>query len=96
MSAIQELREENKVLRRALQDTLWMAQRYADNRSTYAPWVFNTTLHSLGAIGLEELYLRTKTGGHRIPYARDGQLGEWDPKRQGFVKEHKDGPAEEQ
>lgn len=47
MSAV----EENRVLRKALRDTLWMARRYADHRCTYTPSLYNNAVRALEAIG---------------------------------------------
>lgn len=41
----------------ALNETLWMAQRYADGRRTYAPHVFNHCIEELRKLNLENLNL---------------------------------------
>ena len=64
---------EIEVLKRILEDTLWMAQRYADGRSTYAVSMFNNAVHALDGIGLGGLFKADKR------FADDGMYGSYNP-----------------
>lgn len=55
---------------------MWMAQRYANERSTYAPSDFNEALDICRGLGVE--------GIESIEYAIDGCFGEWDAAMQRF------------
>ncbi len=67
------------ILRTIIQETLWMARRYADGRCTYAPSTVNEAIDAALALGL---HITTDADG--TMYAKDGQLGQWKDGR--FVK----------
>ena len=69
----QEHANETEVLKRIIEDTLWMAQRYADGRSTYAVGMFNNAVHALDGIGLGGLFKADKR------FADDGMYGRYNP-----------------
>lgn len=76
---------ENDKLKFALRQTLWMARRYADGRSTFAPSDFNEVVHMLDDMGLGELMPGDDAGRKR--FASDGMLGEYNPETRQFDKE---------
>jgi hypothetical protein len=76
------LKKENEELKEIIKDTLWMALRYADGRSTYAPRMFNMAVHKLDALGLAHLYDGERAENKR--FARDGMFGEWDVSTKAF------------
>ena len=53
---IKKLKDENEDLKMILIDVMWMAFRYVDGRSTYAPAMFNMAVHKLDSLGLSHLY----------------------------------------
>jgi hypothetical protein len=65
-----------------MREVIWMARRYADGRSTYAPTTVNETIDYLLSKGMT-IEADTTIG----MYARDGDLGEWNRERQRFEKE---------
>ena len=72
------LEDENKMLRRCLRDTLWMARRYANGRSTYAVQQYNQTIEWLIHNDLAgECFgnLDSIGGDFRTAYAMDGSFG---------------------
>lgn len=81
-------KKQQEALCKIVQDTLWMARRYADGRSTYAPNMFNDSVHLLEAVGLGDLYVADKD-----KWANDGMFGKYDPEIRQFVrvKEKEDG-----
>lgn len=83
-----KLKEENEALKKIIEDTLWMALRYVDGRSTYAPHLFNRAVHKLDELGLGHLYDGERAENNRR-FARDGMLGDWDPVTRSFIKEGK-------
>lgn len=76
-----ELISQIKAMRSFIKDTHWMARRYADGRSTYAPSMFNEALLWLKKAGLGDLVEKV---GCDPEYARDGMYGEWNPERRVF------------
>ena len=66
-------------LRYIIKEIAWMAQRYADNRSSYSTLQFNQALDM--AFRLEVI----RRGS--VPYANDGMFGIWDSELGRFVKE---------
>lgn len=60
-------------LERIIRDTLWMARRYADGRSTFAPGMVNECIDLALELGIE------LDGPPEEMYAKDGMLGEWNP-----------------
>lgn len=83
---IKKLKEENEILKEIIKDTLWMAQRYADGRSTYAPYTLNMAVHKLDGLGLAHLYVGDSANENRR-FARDGMFGEWCAVTRRFIKE---------
>jgi hypothetical protein len=75
------LARENERLRNIILDTLWMARRYADMRSTYAPTVVNEAIDKALKLGIP--IADDSTIGR---YAHDGMFGNWDANIQEFVK----------
>ena len=69
-----------------IDSTLWMAQRYADNRCTYATQQFNEALQLANSLTDDMFY--------RIPYAKDGMFGTWNPEFNTWNK-NIDSPKEE-
>ena len=70
-SKVNALADENATLRQLLADTLWMAQRYADGRSTYAVGMYNDAAHTLLRLGFP---LRPDPTTGTI-WAKDGMFG---------------------
>jgi len=75
--------EKIQILEHLLQETLWMARRYADGRSTYAPKMFNDVVHTLDALGLQHLLV----GDDGKRFADDGGLGIYQPETRKFVRD---------
>lgn len=67
-------------LERIVRDTLWMARRYADGRSTYAPETVNKCIDLALELGIE------LNGPPEEMYAKDGMFGEWNSKFKRFEK----------
>lgn len=68
-------------LEHIVKETLWMARRYADGRSTYAPGLVNECI---------DLAIKLEIDLHGPPeelYAKDGLLREWDRERGEFKNE---------
>jgi hypothetical protein len=59
-------------------ETLWMARRYADGRSSYAPDTVNRAIDKAKELGIHRPITREPD------YARDGDFGEWDSNARGF------------
>lgn len=70
-------------LERIIGETLWMARRYADGRSTYAPGTVNKCIDLALELGIE------LDGPPEEMYAKDGMFGEWDSKQGEFKNEKK-------
>ena len=68
-------------LEEIIRDIIWMARRYADGRSTYAPDMFNRAADR--AIQLGITWKHDKNGE---VYATDGMFGNWNSDLQRFVK----------
>jgi len=79
-----ELEKINGILEKIIRDTLWMARRYADLRSTFAPNTVNRAIDDLRKIGIEIQMDHTLDDPY---YAQDGMLGKWDSEKQKFSKE---------
>lgn len=78
---IKRLQKQNHQLRTALTEIWWMARRYANGRSTYAPYEFNSVTQKLRHVGL-----LTDTDNGEM-WASDGDLGKWDPDTKQFEGE---------
>jgi hypothetical protein len=84
--SMQELEQENYILRSIIKDTLWMARRYADGRSTYAPSAVNMAIEKAKQLGITigtDTSLDGLDGEPRL-YCKDGMFGCWDPDSQRF------------
>lgn len=77
------LEEEKQELKRIIKETLWMARRYADGRSTYAPEMVNKCIMSAEKLGI------SLEGPVDEPYAKDGMFGVWNPETERFENEKK-------
>lgn len=75
-----KLKEENKQLRKIIAETIWMARRYADKRSTMAPKTLNECLDLALNLGIKIDSDPTMKGF----YAEDGMFGEWNPETRNF------------
>lgn len=78
---IKRLQKQNHQLHTALTEIWWMARRYADGRSTYAPYQFNIITQSLRESGL----LDDTDNGEK--WASDGDFGKWGPDTKRFEGE---------
>lgn len=79
--------DREKKLETIVRETLWMARRYADGRSTYAPKVVNECIHLARELGInmEDAPIESRK------FASDGMLGEWDPATRSFRGKKKEG-----
>lgn len=77
----EELQAQVCHLKTAVNEIWWMARRYADGRSTYAPHQFNIITQSLRESGL----LDDTDNGEK--WASDGDLGKWNPQTKRFEGE---------
>jgi predicted CopG family antitoxin len=73
--------QEIEKLRYYLKETLWMARRYAHNRSTYAPGMVNEAIQ-----GALELGVKIEPDNDIGMYADDAGLGKWSPEHRQFVR----------
>lgn len=71
-------REQQQALLHIVEETLWMARRYADGRSTYAVQQYNDCVHLLDRVGLEHL-LRGDPAYNGSRFANDGMFGTYNP-----------------
>jgi hypothetical protein len=76
-----DLKHENQILREVIRETLWMAKRYANGRSTFAPTTVNEAIDALLKLGVE---LRMDS---EDLYVEDGMFGKWNPQKKGFEGE---------
>lgn len=67
MTKIKKLEAERDEARQIVRDIHWMAQRYADGRSTYAPGMFNDAIKK----AVDGGWLTEPADGSGL-YARDG------------------------
>jgi hypothetical protein len=56
---------EIEILKECLRNTLWMAGRYADGRSSYAPDMFNEAIRILDGLGYQDLLTEDKARENR-------------------------------
>ena len=75
-----QLQEKCVKLEEIIRNTLWMARRYADQRSTYAPSVVNISIQEAQALDID-ITQDSTIGGM---FARDGMFGVWDTETQRF------------
>lgn len=78
---LQRLHREVCELKAAVDWIWWMARRYANGRSTYAPHQFNIVTQSL-----RQANLLTDTDNGEM-WASDGDFGKWDPDTKQFEGE---------
>jgi hypothetical protein len=90
-ATVARLKHKVAQLSRYLEETLWMARRYADGRSTYAPGMVNAAVDGALALGVpvKEDCIGLNDVKPRM-HAHDGQLGHWDASKQAFVGRTKD------
>lgn len=69
MSEIQLLRIQNKQLKKALKETLWMAAEYAKTSKIFAPYIVNGAIDVALASGVQM----------KPCYVKDVILGDWNP-----------------
>lgn len=85
-SRIKQIEEENQALKYIVAQTLWMARRYADGRSSYAVGMLNDAVHELDKAGLAHLFTGDPAEDHKR-FADDGMFGKYDPTIRRFNKE---------
>ena len=66
-------------------ETLWMARRYANGRSTFAPSTVNECIDLVISLGVEGV--KPVDGSSEPCYAKDGMFRKWNPKTRQFEKE---------
>jgi hypothetical protein len=86
VSRIKQIEEENQALRYIIAQTLWMARRYADNRSSYAVGMLNDAVHELDRAGLSHLFTGDPAEDYKR-FADDGMFGRYDSETRTFKKE---------
>lgn len=82
-SEIDRIRLEHAAMKHVFREVLWMAARYADGRSTYAPGMVNQAIDVAKRAGIE--IEPDATRGCRV-YCTDGSFGEWDAQLGRFVQ----------
>jgi len=80
LESLYKIAKENEQLRDIIRETLWMARRYADGRSTYAPTTVNECIMLANDLDIEI------DGPIEPEFAKDGMFGEWNPKTRRFEK----------
>lgn len=80
-NAFTELQNRIDNLEYIIQETLWMARRYADGRSTYAPGTVNKCIDKALEIGID------LSGPPEEMYASDGMFGKWNSELKMFEKD---------
>lgn len=75
---LKKLQDDNNKLKSIIQQIIYMASRYADGRSSYAPSIVNEAIMDAKDMGV-------LLG--EIEYAKDGMLGEWDEENRRFKGE---------
>lgn len=73
---VQQLQKQNLALKRVIKDIWWMARRYADGLSTFAPSLYNQMIDLAIKNGVQ-------IDSNEI-YAENGNLGKWIPEQQCF------------
>jgi len=68
-------KERIAALEEIIRETIWMARRYADGRSSYATSMFNRARDQCIKLGIEGI----KPDKDGEIYADDGMFGKWDP-----------------
>lgn len=76
--------EREKILEQIIRDTLWMARRYANRRSTFTPSTVNESIDLAIKMGID---IKPDTVDGIEMYALDGTLGKWNAKNQTFEGE---------
>lgn len=77
--------QQQKVLVEVVRDTLWMARRYADGRSSYSVQMLNDSVHLLDSVELGEL-LQGDPAFDGKRFADDGMFGIYDPLTKQYKK----------
>jgi hypothetical protein len=85
-SRIKQIEEENQALKYIIAQTLWMARRYADGRSSYAVGMLNDAVHELDRTGLSHLFTGDPAEDYKR-FADDGMFGKYDSTTRTFKKE---------
>jgi hypothetical protein len=80
LEQLYKIAEENQKLRHIIQETLWMARRYADGRSTYTPETVNKCIDKALELGID------MSGPPEEMYASDGMFGKWNSELKMFEK----------
>lgn len=80
-----EIKRENEVLRSIVQNTLWMARRYADGRMSYAVSTYNDAVHALDDEGLGHLLKPEPEHLGAARFANDGMFGTYDPETRRYI-----------
>lgn len=75
---MKQKRVDQQRLKHILKETLWMARRYADGRSSYVVSQFNEAIHELDLMGLPELNPGDPAANGKR-FADDGMFGNYDP-----------------
>ncbi|MEM4379909.1 MAG: hypothetical protein QXL01_04395 [Thermoplasmatales archaeon] len=85
---------ECQVLKHYLEETIWMARRYAHNRSTFAPSTINQVIDGARKLGVrveKDTFITFEPAGVQRSspkmYADDGILGSWNSEKQKFEDE---------
>jgi len=86
VSRIKKIEQENEVLKYIIAQTLWMARRYADGRSSYAVGMLNDAVHELDRAELSHLFTGDPAEDYKR-FADDGMFGRYDPETRTFKKE---------
>lgn len=79
---------ELETLKYIVKNTLWMARRYATERQSYAPSLFNECVHKLDEVGLGDLHKpdRDIYNDKENRFANDGMCGIYDPETKTYNK----------
>ena len=71
------------ILKEIIQETIWMARRYANNRRSYATSTVNEYIDIALKLGVN---IKPDLVDGIGMYANDADLGRWDPAEQAFFK----------
>lgn len=86
---LQEVERENSKLRRVVEDTLWMARRYAHNRQSYATALVNISVQTALDLGIDIRPDQTLNEGEHKMFADDAMFGVWNPDTRDFKRTDK-------
>lgn len=79
----EELKKRMAIIEGAVKEIHWMGRRYAEGRSTYAPYQFNKAVDACLNVGVKFHNLESE----RDIYARDGMFGNWSREKQTFIRD---------